>query len=158
MSKTHSHLTVSPRDSDEDVTFRATIYEDMGTAVSVMGPVDQIEIGPSKYDGDFKSDCGVSLNYRQTNEYHTHLGGLFVLKPDEERRLVEWLHDVGASFAIDTMERRNKSLEQAGRRGQCAGCDAYFKDGHDWSIHQRRGGELDLYFCDYDCLDESRQS
>lgn len=102
------YLTVSPR---------ATIYEDMGTAVSVVGPVDmvigQIGIDPS----DLKSDCGVSLNYRRNNDYDTHLGGMFVISPNDERRLVRWLHDVDGRYVIETPERFSKSLAQAVARG-----------------------------------------
>lgn len=159
MSKETSHLTVSPRDSDEDVTFRAIIYEESGyTAISVMGPVkmviDQIVVTPSEYEDEFKTDCGVSLNYRRTSEYHAHTAGHLVLGPDEERRLVEWLHNVGSDFDIETTEYRATSQKQASCRGKCAGCGAYFKDGHDWSLMKRQEEGLTLYYCDEGCLDE----
>jgi hypothetical protein len=152
MSVKREQLTVSTRAEEQnDVTFRATIYEGHGTAISLEGDVsvtlDRIAVSPSRE----KSDCGISLEFERTSEHDTHLASMFVISPEDERRLVEWLHRHDANYVIETPEQQAESLESAKHRGQCANCGEYFTASDDWSIMER-GDDATLYYCDEACF------
>lgn len=159
MTTEHSSQTISKYDNEEEVTFKATIFDE-GTAISVEGPVDmvidQIEISPSDHSKDTKFNCGVSLTYRQTNEYHTHLGAHFPISPNQERQLVEWLHRVGGNYVIETPEQRKAKMHQVARLGKCASCGEFFGKNNEWNVMHRRENDTNLYYCNTDCAQQDK--
>lgn len=150
-------ITIEQRDSEQDATFIATKY-DVGTYITVDGPVpmliDQIVICPADYSRDSKSDCGVSLNYRRTSQYHTHLGSHVVLKPEQEVRLVEWLHRHNADFVIETDEFRSESCQDAKFRGRCRECGEYFNKDTNWKVTIHNEDGHDKHFCTTECFQD----
>lgn len=153
MSKQQSALALNRVGSDDHIALRGIMWGDMGTTVTLLGPVnmviDRIKIEPS----DESHACAVSLEYRQTNEYHAHTASTVLLSPENERLLVEWLHRVGARFVISTDEWWSDNFTQGHYRGECATCGEYFTSGHQWSIHERRDDAVDLYYCDRECFE-----
>lgn len=152
-----STISISQRDSEEDAVFIATKFE-MGTAITVAGTtdmvVDQIVVCPSDYSGELKSECGVSLNYTKTSKYHSHMGSHLVIKPEEERRLVEWLHDNDADYIIEDEEFVSEGLIEARIRGRCEECGTHFKDGVEWKVTVHQEDEHDVHFCSEECFDD----
>lgn len=150
-----ARITIEQRDSEQDATFIATKYENY-TCVTVDGPIpmviNQIVISPSDHNGDMNTDCGVSLNYKKTSKYHTHLGSHVVLKPEQESRLVEWLHTHGADFIIETDDFMNKSLLEAKIRGRCEQCGEYFDKDTEWKVTIHNEDDHDRHFCSTECF------
>lgn len=150
-----TRVTIEQRDSDQDATFIATKY-DAGTAITVDGPVpmvvDQIVIDPADYSTDTKIDCGVALNYTRTSKYHSHLGTHIVISPEEEARLVEWLHVNGADFIIETPEFRSEVMAEASLRGRCEECEEYFDKSTEWEVTLHQENDHDLHFCSVECF------
>lgn len=148
-------ITIKQRDSEQDATFIATKY-DVSTSITVDGPVpmriDQISIRPADYSGDSNSDCGVSLDYRRTSQYHTHLGSHIVLKPEQEVRLVEWLHKNDVDFIIETKEFESESLQDAKFRGRCQECGEHFDRDTNWKVTIHNEDGYDKHFCTNECF------
>lgn len=151
-----SSITVSQMDDTlDDVTFISRRYGDIGTSISIEGPVnmclDQILISPAK---EF-TGCGVGLNFQRTSKHDYHMGSHFVISAEDERRLVEWLHVNEARYFIETEEFMQESYADSGRRGSCAGCEKYFKNGVTWAVTIHQDAEPDLHFCSENCFENS---
>lgn len=155
-----AQLTIATRDNGA-VTFLARWFDGspnvVSTAIDAGFPmlVDRVHIDPSSHSGDSKKACGVSLEYRQSSEYDTQMAHMFVISPEDERRLVSWLHEHGCNFVIETSEWKSASLQDAAHRGRCAGCGEAMDGGaSDWTVTLHRDDDHDLHYCSTRCFDQ----
>jgi hypothetical protein len=77
-----------------------------------------------------------------------------ILSPEEEARLVEWLHRHEADFIIDTGEFTSKSPEDATIQGRCEHCGVYFDKESEWEVTFHNEDDYDRHFCSTECFEE----